>query len=331
MESALHPKYSIIVCAYNMEKYLRECLDSVLAQDTTSTYEIILVNNGSLDGTGAICEEYAAKHSCIHLVKIEENRGGNRGINAGVSIAQGEYILYLDSDDLWKPNLLSTLDPLTGNQPDMVVFGNESFNESGILKKSKKELRILPRGESGESWRKRVFAGHARIAGTSWSYAWKRSFINRFHLYPAEDLTNGADVELVARALPVAESMQGTDSKLYRYRIRSDSVAHRLTPERVLAMLISSERIFKQGLGADGYCLVAAQVACLGDREKEKECIQFIKDHWDIWKHVEFRRTKIARLLLRTFGIHNGSVIWLKIRRAKYWITGEADTLYTKV
>ena len=68
------PKYSVIVPVYNVEEYLRECIDSILAQKTSSDYEIILVDDGSPDGSGAICDEYAQKHAQIRVIH-DENHG----------------------------------------------------------------------------------------------------------------------------------------------------------------------------------------------------------------------------------------------------------------
>lgn len=316
-----------------MERYLGQCLDSVLAQDSPSTYEIILVDNGSTDGTGAICDSYAERYSCVRLLRIKENKGGPRGTNAGCSIAQGIYVFYLDSDDLWEPNFLSTMDTLSENQPDMLFFWYERFSETEQLKKTNVFCSVIPKGESGREWINRLSAIKDSPNSSLWTYGWKRSFIEQFQLYPNPEFSIGGDTELVLRGLIAAESIQGTNCVLYRYRIRADSVMHQVSPENFMDSLIAMEKLFNRFpdyVLADGYCLRAAQVACLGSRERERQCIQFIKSHWDIWKHIQFKRTKIARLLLRTFGIHNGSSIWLTIRRAKYWITRKTDTVYPK-
>lgn len=88
---------SIIIPIYKVEPYLRRCLDSVLAQ-TYTDLQIILVDDGSPDGCGAICDEYAAKDSRIEVIH-QENRGLSGARNAGLALAKGEYIAFLDSDD----------------------------------------------------------------------------------------------------------------------------------------------------------------------------------------------------------------------------------------
>lgn len=91
------PKLSVIVPVYNTEKYLRECIDSILAQ-TFTDFELILVDDGSTDGSGAICDEYAVKDSRIQVIH-QQNSGATVARRQGVTHACGEYIAFVDSDD----------------------------------------------------------------------------------------------------------------------------------------------------------------------------------------------------------------------------------------
>ena len=101
------PKVSVITPVYNVETYLRQCLDSVLNQ-TLRDIEIICVDDGSTDGSAAILEEYAAKDSRIKVVK-QENAGAGAARNAGLSVAKGEWLSILDADDEFSPNMLSEM------------------------------------------------------------------------------------------------------------------------------------------------------------------------------------------------------------------------------
>lgn len=91
--------FSIIVPIYNVEKYLRCCVDSVLAENF-SDYEMILVDDGSPDGCGKICDEYAGKYPHIKVIH-KENGGLSDARNAGIRAAKGDYLIFLDSDDYW--------------------------------------------------------------------------------------------------------------------------------------------------------------------------------------------------------------------------------------
>lgn len=101
------PEVSIIVPVYNVEKYLRECIDSILNQ-TYKDFELILVNDGSQDKSGEICNEYQSKYKNI-IVVHQDNQGQAASRNHGVNISRGEWITFIDSDDVVHPDMLQFL------------------------------------------------------------------------------------------------------------------------------------------------------------------------------------------------------------------------------
>ncbi|MGN0334389.1 MAG: glycosyltransferase [Lachnospiraceae bacterium] len=103
----MNPKVSLIVPVYNAEKYLNRCIDSVLKQDFTD-YELILIDDGSSDASGAICDEYASKDGRIQVVH-KENSGVSDSRNLAISLAKGEYLQFLDSDDWIIPEAVGLL------------------------------------------------------------------------------------------------------------------------------------------------------------------------------------------------------------------------------
>ncbi len=117
---------SVIIPVYNVEKYLRECVDSVLSQ-TYKSYEIILVDDGSTDGSGEICDEYAEKHSNVSVIH-KANSGPSATRNVGIKLAKGEYIYFLDSDDYIVPAAFEKLVHIAENEnADIVFFDGISF------------------------------------------------------------------------------------------------------------------------------------------------------------------------------------------------------------
>lgn len=114
------PMVSVIVPIYNVEPYLRECIDSVLNQ-TYQDFELILVDDGSPDGCPEICDEYAAADSRIHVIH-KKNGGLSDARNAALNIAVGKYVFFLDSDDYLVPNMLETVVGHLEAGADMVVF-----------------------------------------------------------------------------------------------------------------------------------------------------------------------------------------------------------------
>ena len=97
---------SLIIPAYNSERYISDAIDSVLKQPFKDI-EIIIINDGSTDGSGRICQEYAEKYENIKYFE-QSNNGASSARNKGMEVANGKYIMFLDSDDRWVPNSFDT-------------------------------------------------------------------------------------------------------------------------------------------------------------------------------------------------------------------------------
>ena len=131
---------SVIIPVYNVEKYLRECLDSVTGQ-TYQDLEIILVDDGSKDESGTICDEYAAKDSRITVIH-KENGGQSDARNCGLDNAHGEYIYFMDSDDWILPDTLAQLmERAVQENADVVFFEAETIYEDFNDQDYREELK----------------------------------------------------------------------------------------------------------------------------------------------------------------------------------------------
>jgi glycosyltransferase involved in cell wall biosynthesis len=120
-------KISVIIPIYNREKYLDKCITSVITQESVNT-EIILVDDGSTDSSGAICDKYASEHSNIRVFHTE-NHGVSHARNIGLDNSTGDYIAFLDSDDSLKQGALSALqEALEKNNSDYVIGRIEFFS-----------------------------------------------------------------------------------------------------------------------------------------------------------------------------------------------------------
>ncbi|WP_130057580.1 glycosyltransferase family 2 protein, partial [Escherichia coli] len=118
--------FSIIIPVYNVESYLAECFDSLLAQ-TYQKFEVICINDGSTDNSLAIVEQYSDKFSNFKFKTIE-NSGLSVARNIGLSLAQGDYILYLDSDDKFRADtLMLCAKQIKTHQADIIMFEAQSF------------------------------------------------------------------------------------------------------------------------------------------------------------------------------------------------------------
>lgn len=139
------PELTVIVPVYNVSRYLGPCLDSVLAQDYED-YEILLVDDGSPDDSGQICDRYAAAHPGRITVVHQQNGGLGNARNTGLKIARGNYILCLDSDDTLQPGTLRALMESAArfDFPDMVLFTVRRVDEQG--RPLGESLGLLPAG-----------------------------------------------------------------------------------------------------------------------------------------------------------------------------------------
>lgn len=121
---------SVIIPVYNVEKYLKQCVDSVLAQ-TYQNIEIILVDDGSTDSSGQICDEYSNQHKSIKSLH-EQNGGASSARNYGLKHAKGDYVYFLDSDDYLINNAIERMVVCAvNNQADLVFIEAKSIDESG--------------------------------------------------------------------------------------------------------------------------------------------------------------------------------------------------------
>ena len=125
-------KLSIIVPVYNVEAYLKKCVDSLLDQDIpVADYEIILVDDGSLDASGQICDQYAGPHENIRVIH-QSNAGLSVARNTGIASAKGEYIQFVDSDDYLEPNVLNgILSRLENDRLDVLRINYQNVREDG--------------------------------------------------------------------------------------------------------------------------------------------------------------------------------------------------------
>lgn len=119
---------SVIVPVYNAERFLKRCVDSVLTQ-TFKDFELILVNDGSKDSSGAMCDSIASQDNRVHVIH-QKNGGAGAARNAGLALAKGEYIVFVDSDDVIDQ---SYLECLSKHSEDVVFIDVDDIDESGKI------------------------------------------------------------------------------------------------------------------------------------------------------------------------------------------------------
>ena len=154
---------SFIIPVYNSSKTIHRCVDSILALDS-SEYEIILVDDGSKDDSGKICDDYAAKHSFIKVIH-QENQGQAAARNAGLEIAAGEYVLFCDSDDCYDTEKLRDFlnISLSSDAPGELYAGNISINGTEDGKYTASENEVTDKVSFIASRSSHLFIGYSSI------------------------------------------------------------------------------------------------------------------------------------------------------------------------
>ena len=214
---------SIIVPVYNVKAYLKKCVDSLLDQDIeTSDYEIILVDDGSTDGCSAICDELAETHENIFVIH-KKNGGLSSARNAGIPVATGEYIQFVDSDDYLIPQVLKGLiEQILTQKLDILRFNYQNVNEKGEVfepNRHSKPFVDFSREVCDGSTFLNERLGYA-------CYAWQ--FIIRADLLKDEPFTEGIwfeDVDWTPRILLQADRVASTRQIVYNYLFRKGSIS----------------------------------------------------------------------------------------------------------
>ena len=218
-------KISIIVPVYRVEPYLRQCIDSILAQ-TYEKFELILVDDGSPDSCGAICDEYAEKDD--RIIVIHQENGGlsaarNTGLDWVFANSDSQWITFVDSDDALAPIMLETLyQEAVNNQADIAVTRGATFSEDEELEKEGKYVGPVS-CYSGKDLLKSLYEKEYIVSVMAWGKLIRRELyrdlrfpVGKIH----EDEATTPILLFHARKVAVIRSW------LYYYRQRKESIVH---------------------------------------------------------------------------------------------------------
>ena len=225
-------KVSIIVPIYNVEAFLKKCVDSLLAQDLPrEDYEIILVDDGSTDGCGALCDTLAAAHSNIRVIH-QKNRGLSGARNSGIPVATGEYVIFVDSDDYLEPNVLGELvKQMEDEDLDILRFNYQNVNMEGAVFEPNKYSK--PYVDYSDEVCDGITFLNERLGNAcyAWQFMVKASILHQ----EGNGFQEGIyfeDVEWTPRILIQAGRVASTKTIVYNYLFRSDSIARNTDTEK---------------------------------------------------------------------------------------------------
>ena len=228
------PKIPILIPAYNVEKYIARCLDSVIGQ-TFPDIEIIIVNDGSTDGTASIIDEYASRDSRIRVVNHPENCGVMWARKTSVESSEGDYLMFLDSDDRLKPDACERLySAALDNQADLVICGYEIIKNGGKVAGYPNKLDY---GSSSQGVIKAMLLDELR------RYLWAKLYSRDLFLsHPVKYFRHHNLMEDEAISFQVSRHVTKAvliPEALYEYHENMSSLTHRYPPSSIQCALRS--------------------------------------------------------------------------------------------
>ena len=291
------PLVSIIVPVYNVKDYLPECIDSIINQ-TYHNLEIILIDDGSTDGSETLCDKYKAKDSRI-IVKHQKNSGLSVARNTGIKTSKGEYIAFIDSDDYVKPELIEhAISASTSHQADIVIFG---YNEDTPSAKT----------VSGESATVQLLIGQENLDIIAWNKLYSSRLFKNITFPEGE---THEDNLTTYKLLSLAEKVTYLPESLYIYRERPDSIT---AQKNILHRLDIRERAVEESkkfLGAKDnlrykdaidISLLLAKFARLDaslrseiSNDEAQKTLIWLREHSQDFKRNRFLTKKLSTYLL---------------------------------
>lgn len=226
---------SIVVPVYNVERYLEDCVESLLRQ-TCQNIEIILVNDGSTDGSGAICRRYAEMDPRIICLE-QENAGPSDARNTGLQAATGEYVMFVDSDDLIPENICQIAAEKTEGY-DVVIFDHFLFTKSSDIPAESGSSRGVTdlTGYPEKDWIRAMLVAPGEIGGirlnatSAWGKVYRRSFLQDYELLLTPGLNFAEDQIFNLQVYLHRPRIAHCDAVAYYYRYNNASIVHRYNP-----------------------------------------------------------------------------------------------------
>ena len=295
-------KVSFIVAIYRVEQWLKKCIDSIRIQ-SGSDFEIILVDDGSPDNCPRICDEYAELDNRIKVIH-KPNGGLTSAKNAGIKVATGDYICYVDGDDWIDETLLKTVTSsvLTGHEPDIIVFVMRKVYENsfkdypcnlkeGYYDKQRLEKEVIPY----MMWDSRKDFYQGVVFPSAGGKMIRKVLLDKYYCKD-ERISLGEDNSYVFPCIYNADSMYVLKKILYYYRKNENSIVHKYNSKRfentkILfeymenSLDLSNESVKRQFNAFKAYWLY---IAIQHEMSSEKK----------LWPKIRFIRANLKRYML---------------------------------
>ena len=285
MKTENNPKISIIVPVYNVEKFLAECLDSILSQ-SFEDFEVLLVNDASEDGSRDICERYASQDARIRILDNEKNLGQSMSRNYGMREARGDYVTFIDSDDLVDSNyLMKLLSVAEQEHAEVVSMGYAEYICQNEKYYKGRQINIVKgMGIIVEDRKKRMdFMCNWGMILVPWGKLYRKDFLQRHKLHFEKIVSE--DILFSFAVLYAADKYLLLPDNLYYYRQNPDSTTRGGNIDKLRKALESAVRMHR---------FVNLYLKRMPDIEADKEMVKKIHDFFTeaLWTYLFFQIAK---------------------------------------
>lgn len=281
-------KFSVVIPVYNVEQYLDQCLESIKEQDFVD-FEVICVNDGSTDHSRGILEDWCAKYPPMKVID-RENGGLSAARNTGLEVAQGEYVVFVDSDDWVEPTMLSRLADETQGE-DVVCYASRRTDNGNT------DLLEEERGNGWDYYNRHALEARIVPFVCVWQRCYRRAFLLEHDLSFREGILH-EDNEFTPRVCLKAKSVKVVPDVLYNYRVRPGSImTTRGLRSKESLVLIGNElsELFAKEKSVDRTIVYRALTQCYqmafldNSREEDRRLRQLVD--WKSYRNVS--RTKL--------------------------------------
>lgn len=248
-EKINQPKVSIIVPIYNVERFLHQAVDSILNQ-TLKDIEVILVDDGSLDNCGKICDEYAAKDSRVRVIH-QKNGGLGNAYNNGIAVATGEYIGFVEPDDWIEPEMYEVMyNNAKYYNTDATKCGFWEYNSlNSDLNIDKHDIFGLDCNEPSGAFKIEDYELLCAYHSSIWSYIYRSDFVKQIKFVETRGGAAYVDAPFGFEVLCRAKCLSIVPRSFYHWRVENHGNSVSITDRRIIAMadrFIEAKNILKK-------------------------------------------------------------------------------------
>ena len=237
------PKISIIVPVYNVKEYLDECIQSILNQ-THKNIELILIDDGSCDGSGKICDKYASSDIRIRVIH-KHNEGVSKARNEGINIAKGDYLAFVDADDYLDADCYESLLYLCIEKDADICVSNSCYRDNGV-RNDVSQIRCYKKEEALKELIQYRTSAKESIMCSMWDGIYRRELFREVN-FP-DDIHHFEDYFMKVLLINKAASVVTTSCPFYHYRMREGSANHVNINNKVMSCLKVAESLVEKGV-----------------------------------------------------------------------------------